>query len=368
MSDLHRKKIAIFHNFLDNIGGAEIVDLILARELNADIYTTNIDRDKISKMGFATGNIFSIGRVPINPPFKQEAAYWMFRRLRLEKQYDFYIIAGDWAMPAAIHHHPNLWYVYSPNREIWDLYKFTRNSIVPIWGRMFYDLWVRYRRLMTKIDTPRADEIVTISETVRSRVEQFIGRKSDIIYPPTQSADFNYSPAKDYWLSVNRLISYKRVEMQIEAFKKLPEEKLVIVGSYEKSKHFRKYAAHIKNIKPNNVEIVSWVDRPELIKLYSECKGFITTSKEEDYGLGPVEAMASGKPVIAPDEGGNRETVIDGVTGRLINDINVEKLVAAINEVGANSEKYREACLARAKEFDTAVFIEKIEKKISERL
>src|SRR5574344_1166340 len=115
-------KIAIFHNYMDNIGGAEFVDLILARELGADIYTTNIDKEKIQKMGFKTDNIFSIGKIPINAPWRQEAAYWLFRKLDLGKKYDFYIIGGDWAMPGALHNKPNLWYVYSPKREIWDLY------------------------------------------------------------------------------------------------------------------------------------------------------------------------------------------------------------------------------------------------------
>lgn len=363
-----RAKIALLHNFLDNIGGAEIVDLILARELEADIYTTNIDRDKIEKMGFSSDRIFSIGKIPVNAPFKQEAAYWKFRRLKLKEKYDFYIIAGDWAMPAVINHHPNLWYVYSPNREIWDLYEFTRNNIVPKYGRLIYDFWVRYRRLMSRIDTPQADEIVTISETVRERVKRYVGRESEVIYPPTETSEFRCGEYGDYWLSVNRLISYKRVEMQIEAFKKMPDEKMIIVGSYEQSRHFKKYAAYINNIKPSNVEIISWTDRPKLIDLYANCKGFITTSREEDYGLGPIEAMASGKPVIAPNEGGNRETIIDGITGRLIDDIDADKLVAAIKEVGADPERYREACMTRAKQFDTEVFIKKIKEKISERL
>ena len=110
-------KIAIFHNFLDNIGGAEIVTLTLARELNADVYTTNIDYDKIKKMGFENIVIKSIGKIPINAPFRQQMALWRFRRLKL-KNYDFYIIAGDWAISGAVNNKPNLWYVHSPIREI----------------------------------------------------------------------------------------------------------------------------------------------------------------------------------------------------------------------------------------------------------
>ena len=169
-------KIAIFHNALDNIGGAEIVDLILARELNkrghrSDIYTTNINKNKIKKMGFETKNIFSIGSVPINAPLRQEAIYWRFRRLKLKNKYDFYIIAGDWAMGGAVHNKPNLWYVYSPTREIWDLNKYVRKHIVEKHNRLIFDFWVIFRRFMSKYDSKKAQKLIAISNIVKKRIK-----------------------------------------------------------------------------------------------------------------------------------------------------------------------------------------------------
>lgn len=152
--------------------------------------------------------------------------------------------------------------------------------------------------------------------------------------------------------------------MQIKAFQKLPDEKLIIVGSYEKSRHFHSYANYIKSIMPKNVEIVSWVDSGTLVNLYANCKGFITTAQDEDFGMTVVEAMASGKPVIAPNEGGYKETVVEGITGRLIDDINEEKLIQAINEIGKNPEKYKDFCREQAEKFDIKSFIEKIKKQI----
>ena len=175
-------KIAIFHNYMDNIGGAEIVDLILARELKADIYTTNINKEKIQKMGFSTNNIFSIGKIPINAPFKQEFAYWKFRKLNIEKKfkkhYDFYIIAGDWAMPAGRNNKPNLWYVYSPKREIWDLYEYVRNEIVPgVYlgniNKYIFDIWVKLHRFLDLRDLNNIGEIISISENVQKRVKKY---------------------------------------------------------------------------------------------------------------------------------------------------------------------------------------------------
>ena len=132
-------KIAIFHNFMDNIGGAERVGLTLARELKADFYSTNIDREKIKKMGFSNINFISIGKIPINAPFRQQAALRKFRKLNLGNKYDFYIIDGDWAMSGAVINKPNLWYVHSPIREIWDSYRYVRNNLVPFPLRPIFD-------------------------------------------------------------------------------------------------------------------------------------------------------------------------------------------------------------------------------------
>jgi hypothetical protein len=132
-------KIAVFHNFMDNIGGAEIVSLVLARELKADLYTTNIDNEKIKKMGFPDVNVISIGKVPINAPFKHQLAFWKFRSFNLENKYDFYIISGDWAMSGLVNNKPNLWYIHSPMRELYDLREFIRNKRVPWLARPIYD-------------------------------------------------------------------------------------------------------------------------------------------------------------------------------------------------------------------------------------
>lgn len=370
-------KIAIFHNYMDNIGGAELVDLILARELKADIYTTNISKEKIQKMGFKTDNVYSIGKIPINAPFKHEFAYWKFRKLNLKNKYDFYIIAGDWAMSGAVHNKPNLWYVYSPIRELYDLNKYIRENIVPSVylgdiNKYIFDAWVGYHKILNKIDLKHVQKIVCISKNVQGRVKKYLNRDSEVIYPPTQTEKYDYRnpPAGKggFWLSVNRLMAHKRVDMQLKAFSKMPDEKLIIVGSYEDSAHFLAYAEYCQKIKPENVEIKSWISEKELLDLYSGCKGFITTAIDEDYGMTPVEAMASGKPVIAPNEGGYKETIINGETGILIDNINEEELAEAVGQIdkkiNKNPREFYKNCRRQAMNFDTKIFIEKIKKQI----
>ncbi len=357
-------KIAIFHNFMDNIGGAEIVGLTLARELNADLYSTNIDEEKIKKMGFSDIKLRSIGKIPVNAPFRQQAALWRFRRLNLKGRYDFFIIDGDWAVSGAVNNKPNLWYVHSPIREIWDLYRYTRQNIVPRHMRWVFDGWVYYNRYLNKKYIKDVDKIACNSNNTGERVKKYLQREAAVINPPIEILRYYYGRRGDYWLSVNRLLYHKRIDMQIKAFAEMPDEKLIIVGSYEKSRHFQAYAEYCKKIMPKNVEILSWVDREKLIKLYADCKGFITTSQDEDFGMAPVEAMASGKPVIAPNEGGYKETVINGVTGRLIDGINVDKLIDAIKELGKNPERYKDACIKQASKFDIEFFIGRVKEEI----
>lgn len=350
---------------MDNIGGAEMVSLTLARELSADIYTTSVDREKIIKMGFADvlARIFSIGPVPINAPFRQQIALWRFRRLNLKNRYSFYIIAGDWAMSGAVKNKPNLWYVHSPIREIWDLHQYVRQHSVVYWQRPVFDLWVLLNRHLNRKYIRHVQKIVCNSLNTQSRVQKFLGRQAVVIPPPIETADFYCDKPRGYWLSVNRLIKHKCVDMQLAAFSQMPDQKLIVVGSYEKSRHFLEYARHCQRIKPGNVEIRSWVTKDELVKLYAGCTGFITTSKEEDFGMNAVEAMAAGKPVIAPMEGGYRETVIDGVTGILLPEMNERTLREAVVSLDAEIRRgrvFEEACRQRAAFFDTRAFIEKI--------
>lgn len=357
---MEKKRFAIFHNFMDNIGGAEQVTLTLARQLDADIFTTNIDHQKISKMGGQNLRIHSIGRVPINAPFRQQLALWRFSRLNLGKSFDAYIIAGDWAVSAAINNKPNLWYVHSPIREIWDLYDYTRANIVAPFKRPVFDAWVKLNRHLNIRYVKDVNHFVCNSENTQARVKKFLGKDSIVIHPPTETKDFYFQKNKGYWLSVNRLITHKRMEIQMDAFRKLENERLVVVGCYEDSDHFQSYSKKIKEMAPKNVEFRSWVDRDELLSLYSGCKGVISTAVDEDFGLTAVEAMACGKPMIAPRKGGYRETIADQSTGFLLDDVNPDALATAIQNANVRLDSFREPAEKRAALFDTDQFIQGI--------
>lgn len=368
------KRIAIFHNYMDNIGGAEMVTLQLAQKLNVPIFTTNIDKKKIKKMGYKDVTIHSIGKVPINAPFKHQLALWKFHTININKTqkqrnlppFDHFIISGDWAVSAARKNKPCTWYAHSPPRELFDLKKSIMSRLNPIKAGLFF-IWSSANSVLFKHYVKKIPQILCNSKNTQTRITKYLNRKSIIIYPPVDTHKFK--PAKKtsgpkFWLAVNRLFWHKNIEVQLDAFRKMPDKRLIIIGSYEQSTHFKDYAEHIKSICPPNVTIKSWVSDTDKIKLYQQCEGLICTAKDEDFGLTPLEAMACGKPVIANKEGGFTETILHKKTGILIEHIDSTKIVSAINSI-QNMHISRKDCQEQAKKFDTAEFIKKIKEAIT---
>jgi glycosyltransferase involved in cell wall biosynthesis len=362
-------KIAIFHNYLDNIGGAEMVTLALAQALDADVYSCAVNPENIKKMGF-TVEVKLVSPISTKPPFKQQMSARAFAKLNLGKTYDTYIISGDWAVGGLVHNKPNLWYAHGPKRELWDMYEYTRANIVPDGKylknlhRWIFDMWVYYNRTIDRRYVAQADQIVCNSKLVQARIKKYYNRDATVIYPPTDTQKYRHAPAGDYWLSVNRTSPAKRIELQTEAFAQMPDKNLIIVATYEDTETFLSYRNKIIQTKPENVTLLSHVTQAELIELYANCRGFITTACEEDFGLTAIEAMAAGKPVIAPNEGGYKESVVHNKTGILLDDVNAKKVADAVRVIDTDPEQYAAACIARAELFSLERFIAGIKNQI----
>lgn len=355
-------KIAIFHDYIGTIGGGEKLVLTLARELDADIITTDTDKDSIAKMEFEDINIISLGETVKFPPLKQISASYKFAICDLSDKYDFFIFSGNWAPFAAKRHKPNLLYCHTPVRAFYDLYdSFLQRQSLLI--KPLFITWVAIHRPLSEYYMKDVEKIVVNSKNTQSRVKKYMQRDAEVIYPPIDTLKYRFEKNGDFWLSVNRLYPEKRIELQIDAFRKMPLEKLIIVGNYAEGDHAAKYVEKIiKNI-PKNVEIRRSLSETELISLYANCKGFITTAMDEDFGMTPVEAMASGKPVVAVKEGGYLETIADD-TGIFI-EPKIYDIISAILDTKWNTEKYRKACEEQAKKFDKSIFIEEIKKNIN---
>jgi glycosyltransferase involved in cell wall biosynthesis len=351
-------KIAIFHDYFGAIGGGEKLVLMLAKYFNADVITTDLNTESVEKMGYSDIRIISLGKTPKVPPLKQISASFHFAACDFSKEYDFFIFSGNWAHFAAKKHKPNLYYCHTPTRAFYDLYDtfLQRQSLLV---SIFFRIWVKLHRPVSEYYLSHTGKIVTNSKNTSKRIKKYFHRDAEVIYPPVETSKFTCKEYGDFWLSVNRLYPEKRVEIQIEAFKKIPEEKLVIVGGYSKGDHAKSYAENIVNNLPQNVKVLGEVSETELLDLYSRCKGFICTAMDEDFGMTPVEAMASGKPVVAVNEGGFKETVINGKTGMLV-EADIRSVIEAVRFISREPEIYGASCIEQAKHFDLSIFNEKI--------
>lgn len=348
-------RVAIFHDYFGAIGGGERVVTTLADIFHGDIVTT--DTDALNKLQFR-GRVIPLGDTLKLPPFKQFSAQKKFYFCDLSEKYDFFIFSGYWSHYAAHLNHPNLWYCYSPIRPFYDLYDVFLQRQKNILSRQAFRAWVFSLRWYDRRSIKDIDQIIAISRITKERVERYLGYQPDIIYPPIDTARFRYKESGNFWLSVNRLYPEKRIELQIESFRRMPDQSLVIAGGFSKGDHAEKYTKQVLRDLPDNVRLLGEVEELELVDLYARCRGLICTALDEDFGLTPLEAMASGKPVIAVNEGGFRETVTDE-TGRLIAPA-VSAIIDAVRDVSREPEAFRNACLMRARLFDREVFTEKM--------
>jgi glycosyltransferase involved in cell wall biosynthesis len=356
-------KVAIFHDYIGAIGGGEKLVLTLAKGLGADVITTDADMDSVAKMGFEEVKIIRLGNTLKMPPLKQIDASFKFASCDFSKKYDFFIFSGNWAFFAAKKHKPNLYYCHTPTRAFYDLYDVYRKNH-SIFIAVPFTFWVQLHKRISEYYISHVCKIVTNSINTKSRIKKYLNRDSEVIYPPVDTSRFKFKECGNFWLSVNRLYPEKRVELQIEAFKEMPDQKLLIVGGYAAGDHASGYASKLINQLPENVTLVGSVSEEKLLELYATCKGHITTAMNEDFGMTPIESMAAGKPIVAVKEGGFLESMVDKETGLLV-EANVESIVQAVRIVSENPGKYKNSCIQRAKLFDTSEFIRKTKEVIS---
>lgn len=353
--------IALFHDYFGTIGGGEKLVLTLARALNADVITTDVNIDSLKKLGVEIPKIISLGKAYPKAPLKQIHATVKFATCNFKKDYDFFIFSGNWAHYAARHHKPNLLYCHTPVRAFYDLKDYIVNYKPSVIYRSLVKMWIAIHSAMDrKSIRQNVGRIVANSENVSARVQRYYGRDAIVINPPIPVSKYGFKAIGDFWLSVSRLYPEKRIDLQFDIFRQLPQERLKIVGGLTRGDHAGAYLSKLLRNVPPNVELLGEISEKSLIDLYATCKGLIATAKDEDFGLTPVEAMASGKAVLAVNEGGYRETVIDGRTGFLLPST-TQAFVQKIKDLNEKKlESMKEQCVARAREFDESVFIQKM--------
>jgi glycosyltransferase involved in cell wall biosynthesis len=221
-----------------------------------------------------------------------------------------------------------------------------REEIHPVFRLILPMFLSRLRRWDLKT-VDRVDHYIAISRHIRERIKRLYGREAEVIYPPVDLEKFTISEkTDDYFLIVSRLNAYKRIDLAIEDFNRLSLPLLVIgTGPHEEA---------LKRMAGKNVAFLGKVPEKELASYLGRCRALIFPGAE-DFGLAPVEAMASGRPVIAYAQGGALETVVAGTTGLFFENQTVESLMEAIRcfeKMEIDPLKIREY----AKRFDKALF------------
>ncbi len=213
-------------------------------------------------------------------------------------------------------------YCHTPMRYAWDLEKQYTETLGAV-RRLGAKAVLKYLREWDLSTSNRVDHFIANSVFVAERIERIYGRKATVIYPPVSTENFYLSEQKDdFYLTVSRLVPYKKIDLMIKAFASLPDRRLLVVGDGPEMQRLKAMATiNVKMMGHQNDETVS--------SLLSQAKGFIFAA-EEDFGIVPVEAQASGTPVIAFGKGGACETVIPGKTGIFFEEQTVSSLLSAI--------------------------------------
>lgn len=212
-----------------------------------------------------------------------------------------------------------------------------------------------YLHNLAKIKT-----LLTNSKNTQKRIKYFTGKDAEILYPPVDTNFFcpNNTPRKkEYFLSFARLSSIKRVDRIVEAFQRLPDEKLIITyGKNDPEK--TKITGMIQGYP--NIEMILSPDDIQLRDLIRGAKATIYVPVDEDFGMSPVESMACGTPVIGVNDGGLKESIIDGVTGILIDpQCSPNHIQQAIEDL-PNKNISESACVQRGYDFSLLTFTEKL--------
>lgn len=345
-------RIALVHDYLNQYGGAERV-LAAFCDIwpQSHIYTLLYDE-------YLTGGVFKGKKIHTSflqkiPFVKKHHRFFLYLMPLAVEQFDlssYDIVISDSAgyakgiitKPGTLH----INYCHTPLRYAWDdSHKYIREYSWPKFIKRFIPLALNYIRLWDREAALRVDKYIANSFFVRERIKKYYKRDAEVIYPPVDTKLFCVSDKiGDYFLITGRFLAYKRFDIAIKAFNKIGLP-LKIIGDGPEKKNLMKIAGP-------NIEFLGLVSDEKLKDYYAHCRAFIFP-QEEDFGIAALEAMASGRPVIAYKKGGALETVRDGVTGIFFEEQSSGSLIQAINKFKSknfNSEEIREHALIFDKE------------------
>jgi glycosyltransferase involved in cell wall biosynthesis len=351
-------KVAIIHYWLVGMrGGEKVIEALCEMYPQADIFTHVYDPEMVSDR---------IRQHRVIPTFinalpraaKMYKTYLPLMPLALEQidlsGYD--LIISSESGPAkgiippsdAIH----VCYCHTPMRYIWNMYHQYRNGAGRL-ARLMMPPLTHYLRMWDVTSAARVDSFVANSTTVARRIHRYYGADAVVINPPVDTKAFSIaapSDLGDYYLMAGELVSYKRPDLAVRAFNET-KQKLVVIGGGEMLEEIRRLAGP-------TVKVMGSQPFEVLKHHYARCRALIFPG-EEDFGMVPVEAMASGRPVVALGRGGATETVKDGVSGVFFPEQTVEAIASAVERL-THIEFDSRKISAHAEQFGREQFFQKM--------
>jgi len=322
-------KVALIHDWLVSVGGAEKTLLsLLSLYPHADLFVLIKSEKTLERLKIPSSKVRTtfIQKLPFALTWYRNYLPlfpWAIESLDLSS-YDL-ILSNSHAVAKGVRTHAgqlHICYCHTPMRYFWGLPLAYMDQLGTLRGYLAR-LFIPYLKKWDLKTSVRVNHFVANSQYIKNRIERSYGVVAECIYPPVAIPDVAIDhPREDFYLTVSRLVFYKRVDLMVEAFNRMPLKRLYVIGKGPEEKKLRK-KAH------KNILFLGFQPEEVVLKHLQRSKGFILAA-EEDFGIAAVEAQAYGTPVIAYGKGGALESIIPYQTGIFFHEQNIDSLIQAI--------------------------------------
>ncbi len=355
---LHSLRIAIVHEWITTYGGSEqVLEQLISLFPGADIYCV-VNFLTSDQAPFLSGRLPRTSWIQKLPFARKHARKWIWLMPMAIEDFDLssydLIISSSHGVAKGVITGPSqlhICYCHTPIRYAWDMqHQYLRQAglergLKGAWAKVM----LHYIRLWDLRTANGVDHFVANSHFVSKRIQKVYRRASSVVHPPVNVDAFGLECQKErYYLAASRLVPYKRMDLIVEAFSKMPERKLIVIGDGPEMARCRAKASP-------NVTLLGYQSFDSLRHWMQRAKAFLFAA-EEDFGIIVVEAQACGTPVICLGRGGATDTVIPGETGLFFNEQSPEALCEAVEQFESGATFDPLVIRSNAKRFDRAQF------------